>query len=637
MSLMNESTMRTQHLMMFLGVAIACMACRGDFDPPVDCSDECGELCEARGSFPYESYEPSCALVEPESAFCAMGQGEGCRLVEFDHREATVAQIQEGLLAGDFDCEWLVRRFHEEIFEQDLRVSSQFPPLNAFVTLNEGALATARRLDAYQRCEGELSGPLHCVPFVIKTNYGSKEVPTTNGSWALGEAQPLFDAFVVERLREAGAIMLGSTTMDEYARGIHGISSRSGKTGNAFDTRALSGGSSAGSAVAVGANMAIAGLGTDNCASLTLPAAYNGLFTIRSSFQHVSTRGIFPSNQNDVVAGPMARTVTDLARFYDVMASINPRDSLHCEDLGPRSPLVASALNVNGLQGKRIGVVRDFSENANSWDRFPFEGGTPENIAHFEGFFVELESLGATIVEGIEFPNFDGKRIGTGTGLAVDRYLEDTRGGATSFQDLCERGHYPRFIWESEEDCMRSAEQTQRGLERNLEQGREAYGKNRAYVEGVMKQFELDALVYPADSRGGAKVRATKANCILPSVTGLPTMTVHAGHDSAGMPVGMLLTGRMHDEATLFEMAFAYEQATGHRQKPVWSEAGLAESGAAQLLDVQRFNALHDLIGRRVFDEILGTGEKLDLNGGNFSALVIDVLTEQGLEALIDD
>jgi amidase len=620
--------------MVTLIVSLAALSgCREPFDPPVDCTDECGDACEPEKVFDYETYVASCQEGDGASPFCAGGQTGDCVPVDFDIAEATIDEIHDGLLRGAFDCRWLVNRFHEEIFEQDLRVSGGRPPLNAFVTLNPHALETAKRLDDYHRCEGELAGPLHCVPFVIKTNMGSKEVPTTNGSWALQEAQPNFDAFVVEELRKAGAITLGSTAMDEYARGVHGISSRSGKTGNAFDTRRLAGGSSSGSAAAVGANLAVAGLGTDNCASLTQPAAYNGLFTIRSSFERVSTRGIFPSNQNDVVTGPMTRTVRDLARFYDVMASLNPRDPNHCEDLEPRASMEQTALVLDGFEGKRIGVVRDLSSNANDWDRYPFEGGDDEAKAFFAAFFEQLEALGATVVDDLVFPDFDGNRIGTGTALLVDRYLEQTTGGVESFDDLCRRGVYPRFIWESEEACLASASQTQRDLERNMDRGREAYGKNRAYIESVMNELGLDALVYPADARGGAKERATKANCILPSVTGLPTIAVHAGHDGAGMPVGMLLLARMHDEQTLFEMAYAFEQATEHRRAP----SRAPNTGAAARFDVARFNAIHDRIGWRVFDEIHVEGDKFDLNGRNFTQIVVEVLVEEGLEVLIDE
>ncbi|MFU8802933.1 MAG: amidase [Bradymonadaceae bacterium] len=624
--------MNKPYLAFLFGVVFLMSACPGEFEPPVDCTDECGGECKVDDGFAFETYEPTCTGDDSGPVFCGPGETDGCIAVDFEIRETTVSDIHAGLLGGDFDCEWLLKRFHQEIFEQDLRVSSVQPPLNAFVTLNPAALETARRLDGYQRCEGELAGPLHCVPFVIKTNYGSKEVPTTNGSWSLAEAQPNFDAFVVDQLRHAGAVMMGSTNMDEYARGIHGISSRGGKTGNAFDTRNNPGGSSAGSGVAVGANMAVAGLGTDNCSSLTIPAAYNGLFTIRSSFQLVSTRGIFPSNRNDAVSGPMTRTVTDLARFFDTMAAINPRDTAHCEKSMPRTSMEETALRLDGLEGKRIGIVRDFSENSNDWDRFPYEGGSEEDAAHFASFFEELEGLGATIVDDIELPGFNGNRIGSGSGIDVDRYLENTGGGVTSFEDLCKRKLYPMFIWESEDDCLRAAKQSVSNLESNIERAREAYEKNRRYVEGILDELELDALVYPADARGGAEVRASKANCILPSVTGLPTISVHAGHDPRGLPVGMLLTARMYDETTLFEMAYAYEQATLHRRAPDRPTAAEAPG-----FDVERFNTVHDAIGRKVFDDILGTGAKFDLNGSNFSEIVRDVLRGNGLESLIED
>ncbi len=621
---MNSRTIAT-----FLLLISLIWGCTHEFDEVVDCSDECIGDCDVAAGFD-DHYRGSCTPLEgPE--FCGPFSGadsESCVEPDFEIEELTVAGIHQALVEGEISCEWLTGRYIERILWHDLRTTGTAPPLNAFVTLNERALETARALDDFQRCEGELAGPLHCAPFVIKTNFASTEVPVTNGSHALREAQPNFNAFVVERLRRGGAITLGSTTMDEFARGAHSISGRSGRTGNAYDTRYNPGGSSSGSAVAVAANFAVAGLGTDNCSSLTVPAAFNGLTTLRSSHRLVSTAGIFPSNQLDAVAGPMTRSVEDLALFFDSMVDFNPGDRNHCSQTMPREESYASALDADGLEGKRIGILRSMPQD----DRFLFEGVNQEVQDHYLGFFEELRALGAEVIDEIKLPELGLDRSSSGMGQEINRFLSNTSGGVKDVDELCDTELYSFSTFESKSDCKRFNSRSDRNLASRIDSGMEDYESNRAYVESVLEEFNLDALVYPADGGGPPRITGLRSNCILASVTGLPTIVVPTGFTNAGLPVGMSFTGRMFEESTLFEIAYGYEQGTLHRRPPVMERV----EGSLPL-NIEEFNRIHLEIGQRAFDEVLRDHSRFDLTHSVFAEMVREVLQANDLGDLLPD
>ena len=616
-----------------IGMVVACLVgalgCTPDIAKDVECTESCGADCIYDDEFDFDGYQASCDIDEEGPGFCGPSSAGDCVEPDFDVVETTVADIHAALLDGEISCEWLVYEHIRRTLWHDLWMGDGLPPLNAFVYLNSSAMETAKRLDDYQRCEGELAGPLHCAPFVAKTNYASNEVPLTNGSLALLETEPPFDAFSVERLRGAGAVLLGSTTMDEFAAGAQGLSGRSGKTGNSYDRTLNSGGSTAGSAVAVATNMAIAGLGTDNCSSLTIPASYNDLFTMRASHQLVSTDGIFPSNRLDAIAGPVARTVTDLALVFDAMAQFNPQYGAHCAAEMPRAESYLDFLDADGLQGKRIGVLRSIIEDEET-ARYPYSGATGAVDAHYEAFFEELEALGAEVVDEVEIVDLPLNRRGSGSGYDATRFLERMEGGATSFEDICESGLFSHYVFETKEQCYRRGEQTARQLENNYESGMAHYESNRAHVESLLDELELDALLYPADRRGVPGAMYTGTNCILASITGLPTVVVPSGHVN-DLPVGMSFTSRMFDEKTLFEIAYAYEQATFHRRPPQ-----MVELDGEPPLDIDQFNAVHYDLGMAAFEEVMRDHNNYDLTAQAFSMIAADVLAEWELDQLLE-
>ncbi len=634
---MNHRT--TLQILSLAAVVTVLWACDDEFglDPDLDCSDECEQECSLERQFDFDSYEPTCSDVDQGPQFCGLSEAEDCIDPDFDVEEITVADIHEALEAEEISCEWLVRQYLDRILWHDFYIGDELAPLNAFLHLNEEALQTARTLDGYQRCEGELSGALHCVPFGIKTNFGSREVPVTNGSLAFEGTQTQFDAFTVERLRQAGAVMIGSTTMDEQAAGAHGLAGRSGRTGNAYDRTLNSGGSSAGSGVGVAANMMVAGLGTDNCSSLTIPASYNGLVTLRSSHQLVSTDGIFPSNRLDAIAGPLTRTVEDLALFLNEMTAFNPHYGPHCTvDEIEREEDYTAFLDEEGLQGKRIGIleaVREDPDDEEADERIAFSGATGEVEDLYEDFFQDLSDLGAELVYGVELNHLPLQRRSSGSGYDTDRFLESTTGGPSSFVDACDSDLFSKWVYEDREACYDRAEQSRRNLESRLDSGFEQYEANRAYVEAMMDELDLDALIYPADRRGTAHSRYAWSMCILASVTGLPTAVVPIGHANGDRPVGMSFTGRMFDDGLLLQMIYAYEQATHHRAPP-----SMHELPGPPPIDIDQFHAIGYEAGRAAFEEVLGINEtKHDLTERVFYDIVHHILEERDLQDLLPE
>lgn len=598
-----------------------------------ECTDACDEDCDVAvdPQFDFENYTASCDAADEVPEFCGPSASSDCVEPSFDVEEATVAGIHAALEAEEISCEWLTHEYLRRIMWHDLHMPDGEPPLNAFVHLNEQAMKTARTLDEFHRCEERLTGPLHCAPFAIKTNYGSKEVPVTNGSLALKDTQPEFDAFTVHRLRQAGAIMIGSTSMDEFAAGVHSFSGRSGKTGNAFDTTLNSGGSSSGAAVAPASNLAMAGLGTDNCASLMIPAAYNGLFTMRSSHQLVSTEGIFPSNRLDAVSGPMTRTAEDMVLFFNEMAAFNPHYGPHCAEDIERDDDYTAALNPDGLQGKRVGILRALNEDPDA-AIYPFDGASAEVEEHFEAFFEELEDQGVELVEGIELDELPLDRTGSGSGYDAKVFLEKTTGGVSNFEELCETELYSQSVFDSKDACLNRGDQSKSRLESNVESGLATYRSNREYVETVLDEYELDAVVYPVDRQGAATPQYVDSVCFFAAVTGLPTVVVPTGHTSSGLPIGMSFTGRMFDDAMLLEMAYGYEQATFHRQAPPMASLG----GEPPFADIEEFNQIHYEIGLAAFEEVLRDHSKFDLNASRFADIAAAVLANKGFDELLE-
>jgi len=250
----------------------------------------------------------------------------------FDVYEQSILGLQAAQTEGRVTSRGLVEAYLARIAAYD----QTGPHLNAIVTLNPHAREDADALDRERALRGP-RGPLHGIPVLVKDNYDTADMPTSGGTLSLATMQPTTDAFQVKRLRAAGAVILGKTAMHELAAGITTISSLTGQTRNPYDLMRLPGGSSGGTGVAVAVSFAAAGMGSDTCGSIRIPAANQNLIGLRPTRGLSSRSGVMPLSDLQDVAGPLARTVTDLAIMLDATVGPDPDDAVTADAAAPAS------------------------------------------------------------------------------------------------------------------------------------------------------------------------------------------------------------------------------------------------------------------------------------------------------------
>ncbi|MFN3350119.1 amidase [Pseudorhodoplanes sp.] len=470
------------------------------------------------------------------------------------------------------------------------------PPLNAFVALNENALAQAAELDRKVAQGGE-KGPLHCLPVAVKDNFDTADMPVTVGSRALIGNRPPGDATLVARMRQAGAIVVGKTNMDEFAMGIRGLSGATGRTGNAYDTWFSPGGSSAGSGAAVGAGFVPLALGSDNCGSLRIPAVYNGAVSLRPTYGRFPVEGVFPIGFVNGVSGAIAK---DVPMLRSSLAVMDARWSRSVADAG------------NGLRGKRIGILRTYN-GKDFWAK-----ASPEMKMQMTQAIARMKDAGAVIVDPVVLNGFD-DRLGIeflkGFAVKVDREFSRYDGPRKTWRDVCRSGLI-RAEW-TERQCVAdgaSAPRRERAAVRRI-------AANRETMVRLMNRLKLDAIVYPTDLRGGAREDASDdITCYLAGSAGLPAAAAPAGTDSRGMPVGIEWLGRPGADEQLVAMMAAFEKARG----PLPAAKRGSGQPALAKLPLSEQNQLRLTIGERAFKSRTATSLG-DLEARRFRALTDEV------------
>lgn len=535
----------------------------------------------------------------------------------------TIASIHKGIQNKQFSCLQLVTAYLERIKKYDLSVNSH-APINAWTEINPSVLTQAEQLDLSFKETGLMSGTLHCIPIILKDNIDSFDTTTTSGSYALLGSQPVHDAFLVEKLRGAGAIILGKGGMDEFAWGMFGISSRSGRIGNVFDTSKNPGGSSGGPAAAVSASFALLAIGTDNSGSVRIPAAFHGLTGLRPSTGLISQHGIFPMGNLDGTAGPITRTVQDLAILLDVIAQSDSRDPKTMNI--PRVKTYTAFLNKKGLVDKRIAVVR----NVNGLDPF---NKMPASINRIiKSAIANMQQMGATIVD-INLPAFDNDRQNNQAGEIqdIDAYLASFPSTRRSFRDICQSNRTRNFG--SLKDCLHFMASMADKSGSSHQKALTIFAQNRAYIQKVMDQNHLDALLMPITSQGTATYDAMTVNtwrAPIPSNAGLPSISINVGYsDALHMPVGVELIGRQFEEGKLIEMAYAYESQTSKISPPMPEE-----NSALSRLSIPELNNLFTLLGKNAYEEILINSEKNTDKGSELTAEKFRKITADTIERM---
>ncbi|HKV79064.1 MAG TPA: amidase [Candidatus Sulfotelmatobacter sp.] len=491
----------------------------------------------------------------------------------FELDEITISELQDGMKSGKFTARSLVDKYSARIDEIDKRG----PAVNAIIELNPDAFAIADALDQERQAKGP-RGPLHGIPVLIKDNIDTADrMMTTAGSLALVGSKPPKDSFVAQRLRSAGAVILGKTNLSEWAniRSSHstsGWSGRGGLTKNPYALDRNACGSSSGTGAGISANLATVGIGTETDGSIVCPSSSNGLAGIKPTVGLVSRSGIIPISHSQDGAGPMCRTVRDAAILLGALSGVDSGDSATAASAGKSQTDYAQYCDPNGLRGARIGVARKYFGFSDAVD------------ALMEVALEVMRRQGATLVDPADIESLgkfdDSELLVFMYELKADLNAYLARLGPSApvrtLKDVIEfndRNHQKEMPYFGQDLFVKAEGKGPLSEKAYLD----AVAKNHQLartegIDAIMDKHHLDALVAPTggpawltdlingDHSGGGSSNAA-------AVAGYPNINVTAG-SIVGLPVGISFFGRAWSEPTLIKLAYSFEQATKARQAP---------------------------------------------------------------------
>jgi amidase len=507
----------------------------------------------------------ACGPAPTVSPAPAPAPGDG-----FAVEEATIVELQQAMASGALTSRALTAAYLARIDAMDRRG----PTLRAMLDLNPDALAIASELDAERRA-GHVRGPLHGIPVVLKDNIDTADrMTTTAGSRALEGSIALRDAFVAERLRAAGVVILGKANLSEWAnfrstRSSSGWSGRGGQVRNPYALDRSPCGSSSGSAVAVAANLAAGAVGTETDGSVVCPAGANGVVGIKPTIGLVSRSGIIPIAHSQDIAGPLGRTVADAAALLSAMTGEDPGDPSTAG--GRAEGDYTRFLDAGALQGARLGVVRT-----------RMAGYHPGTDSLLDAAIADLRAAGAMVIDSLAVPHHGQYGGAEWTILlyefkdGLNRYLaglgEDapvrTLADIIAFNERDQAHSMPYFG----QEILLLAEAKGDLTEPEYLEALETAKLAGVGIDSILRQHELDALVAPTGSPAWAIDLVTGdhflgASSAPAAVAGYPNITVPMGH-VFGLPVGLSFFGTAWSEPRLIALTYAYEQATRHRAPP---------------------------------------------------------------------
>ncbi len=484
--------------------------------------------------------------------------------MKFQPLEKSIMELQQAMEKNEITSLELTKFYLDRIEEYD----KKGPKLNSIVTINSHAINDAIRLDEDRKTKGKYSN-LHGIPIVVKDNINTFDMPTTASSVLLAENRPSEDAFIVNKLREAGAVIIAKTNLSEFA--CHGFTDGTliGQTLNPYDLTRTPGGSSGGTGTAVAANFAAGGLGTDTVNSVRSPASATNLVGFRPSTGLLSRGGIIPVTETQDTAGTLTRSVSDAAILLNICVGFDPEDKVSAKQIKHVPTSYTDFLKADGLRNKRLGLLLNTLGN-----------DADVNEVMEESIKLMREN-GAKIIT-IDVPEFEMSRLNKECDVQyyefkeqLDKYFaKASNSPVPNFQFLADSGKlYPAiddFIKKCAEVVNPRELEGYKNKLLNIIRNR-----NTAYY--VMAKYELDAFVYPHQNilvqHVGLQSQQGR-NGLLASTIGFPAVTVPAGFskqtDEApiGVPVGIEFMARRWDEPTLFEIAYAFEQLLGSRRLP---------------------------------------------------------------------
>ncbi|WP_059174012.1 amidase family protein [Bacillus sp. FJAT-27445] len=479
---------------------------------------------------------------------------------DFLKEELTIKDIQNTMKEGVITSKELVMYYLDRIAKYD----QDGQKLNSVLEINPDAIFIAEALDHERNIKG-IRGPLHGIPVVLKDNIETLDsMHTSAGTIALENNLAAKDAFLVEKLRKAGAVILGKANMTELANAMSttmwaGYSSRGGQTVNPYgDADLFVGGSSSGSAVAVAANFTVVSVGTETDASILSPATQNSVVGIKPTVGLISRSGIIPFTYSQDTAGPMARTVADAAILLGVLASVDKNDPATLKSEGRIEKDYASYLDSNGLNGARIGVFNHASSEFLESDEYD------------EGLFIAaiqvLRDQGA-ILEEIDIPSFH-REWEWGVNYyelkhSLENYLSKLSANLPvhSIKELIQYNQLNKetaLKYGQDKLEQRAAfPNTLRDPEYLRAKLEDLYFSQEQGIDLALKKYNLDAILFP--SYIGSTISAK---------AGYPSIAVPAGYKESGRPFGITFAGTAYSEGALITFAYAFEQAAKHRKPP---------------------------------------------------------------------
>ncbi|HLH09242.1 MAG TPA: amidase [Terriglobales bacterium] len=520
------------------------------------------------------AYTGAAALAPAlSSTRTAEAQNESQPVAAFEFDEVTIGDLQKGMESGKYTAHSVVQKYLDRI----VAVDKHGPAINSIIEQNPEALAIANELDRERKSKGS-RGPMHGIPVLIKDNIDTADrMATTAGSLALVGAKPPKDAFIVQRLRAAGAVILGKTNLSEWAniRSSHSTSGWSGRGGLTRNPYALDRnpcGSSSGSGASVSANLCTVAIGTETDGSIVCPSSANGIVGIKPTVGLASRSGIVPISHSQDTPGPMARTVRDAAILLGAITSVDAEDAATAASRGKSRSDYTRFLDPLGLKGARLGIVRKYF-------------GFSENVDRLINEVIdEMKRAGAAVVDPVDIPTF-GKFDDTELKvlqyeLKADLAVYLARLGPSApihslkdAIDFNDRHHEQEMKYFGQDIFLKAQEKGPLTETEYID----ALAKNQQLsrgdgIDAVMDRLQLDALVAPTGSPAWTTDlvngdHAPGGSSNFAAVAGYPNINVPAGM-LFGLPVGISFFGRAWSEPKLIKIASGFEQAIQARKKP---------------------------------------------------------------------